>query len=469
MVFSSIVFLFFFFPLVLFFYFTLPSIKVKNFILLFFSLLFYSWGEGEVVFLIILLTFLNYLICFAIDRWRDSKTPIIIGVAMNVLMLVYFKYIGLLVGSFDSLFGTHFNNGIDIPLPIGISFFTFHAISYIVDVHRKKAALQKDPIKLLLYFALFPQLIAGPIVRYSLIEHELYKRQHSLEKFVAGAKRFCLGLGKKVLIANVLGELSDTLIDLPGNESYFATAWIGILAYSLFIYFDFSGYSDMAIGLARMFGFTFPENFNFPYFAKSIKDFWRRWHMSLSTWFRDYVYIPLGGNQKGLVRTYINLIAVFFLTGLWHGATWNFVIWGLFHGMFMLIERGGFERVLDKTPVFNRLYTLFVVVFAWIFFRITDLSDALDFIVSLFRSLPTNSTLRLEDWITNEYITMFVLGVIFAIPWRPVILQFKERFVLGWKLEMWQYLTTLFYFTLLVLSSMSIASSTYNPFIYFRF
>lgn len=469
MVFSSIIFLFFFLPIVLFAYFTIPGIRLKNIILLFFSLLFYSWGEGEVVFLIILLTLLNYFICFGINRWRTSKLPITIGIIMNVGMLVYYKYIGLLVGSFDSLFGTHLNNGIHIHLPIGISFFTFHAISYIVDVHRQKAELQKDPVKLLLYFALFPQLIAGPIVRYSLIEKELYYRSHTVEKFVAGAKRFCLGLAKKVLIANVLGELSDTLINLPNNEMYYATSWIGILAYTLFIYFDFSGYSDMAIGLAKMFGFTFPENFNFPYIAKSVKDFWRRWHMSLSNWFRDYVYIPLGGNQRGTARTYLNLIAVFFLTGLWHGATWNFVIWGLFHGAFMLIERIGFDQILDKTPVFNRIYTLGVVVFAWIFFRITDLGDALDFIHSLFRTLPIQSSMRLSDLITSEYITIFLLGIIFTIPWRPLLTQWRDRFMVGWRLIIWQYLASFYYFILLVLSSMSIASSTYNPFIYFRF
>lgn len=469
MVFSSVIFLFFFLVAVLAVYFISPGIRVKNFVLMIFSLLFYAWGEGELVLLMVLSSLFNYGIAFWIDLKRSTKIPLIIGLAVNLLVLIYYKYIGLLVGSFDNLFGTHFNNGINIHLPIGISFFTFHSMSYIIDIYKKKTGIQKNPLNMILYISLFPQLVAGPIVRYSEIENEIMNRTHSLLNFVNGTKRFCLGLAKKVLIANVLGEIADELFSMQTNEMYFVTSWFAIIAYSLQIYFDFSGYSDMGIGLGQVFGFKFPENFNFPYIAKSVKEFWRRWHMTLSRWFRDYLYIPLGGSHKGNYRTYFNLFLVFFATGLWHGATWNFVLWGLFHGLFLIIERLGFEKTLNKAPFLGHIYTLLVVVFAWVLFRIPELDVAMRFYKSMFQFQPTNSGLRFSDWIDLEYLVIFGIALILSMPIRTKIVALKSTIKSHVILEVWDYATSLFYLTLLFLSAMSIASSTYNPFIYFRF
>lgn len=470
MVFSSVIFLFFFLPLVLGLYFLSPGIRIKNWVLLITSLFFYAWGEGELVLLMILSSLFNY----GVGRWihsrKDSTLPVFIGVTVNILVLIFYKYVGLFVGSIDALLGTSMNDGINIHLPIGISFFTFQSISYIVDVKREQAKVQKNPINLMLYISLFPQLIAGPIVRYTQIEKELADRKHTLDNFVSGAKRFCLGLAKKVLIANVVGEIADELFLLPDGEMYYAISWFAIAAYALHIYFDFSGYSDMAIGLGRMFGFSFPENFNYPYISSSIKEFWRRWHITLSTWFRDYLYIPLGGNRKGKGRLYFNLFVVFFITGMWHGGTWNFVLWGLMHGAFLIIERLGFEKVLERVRIFGHVYTILVVLFAWVLFKIPELSDAVSFYSSMFRATPElSSGLELGQLLDKEYIFIFFLGCVLCMPIRTYILKFKARLSNGAVLELWDYGTSLFYLILLVLSAMAIASSTYNPFIYFRF
>lgn len=469
MVFSSIIFLFFFLVAVLAVYFLSPGIRIKNFVLMVFSLLFYAWGEGELVLLMVLSSLFNYGIAFWIDLKRATKIPLIIGLAVNLIVLIYYKYIGLLVGSFDNLFGTHFNNGINIHLPIGISFFTFHSMSYIIDIYKKKTGIQKNPLNMILYISLFPQLVAGPIVRYSEIEHEIMHRKHTLLNFVNGTKRFCLGLAKKVLIANVLGEIADELFSMQTNEMYFATSWFAIIAYSLQIYFDFSGYSDMGIGLGQVFGFNFPENFNFPYIAKSIKEFWRRWHMTLSRWFRDYLYIPLGGSHKGNYRTYFNLFIVFFATGLWHGATWNFVLWGLFHGLFLIIERLGFEKTLNKAPIIGHVYTLLVVVFAWVLFRIPSFEEAVNFYRSLFLFEPIDSKMSFMRWVGSEQIIIFIIAIFLCMPLRGKIEFVKMKIRNTVIIEIWDYSAMVFYFILLLLSIMSISSTTYNPFIYFRF
>lgn len=470
MVFSSVIFLFFFLPLVLGLYFLSPGIRIKNWVLLITSLFFYAWGEGELVLLMILSSLFNYGVGRWIHSQKDSTLPVFIGVTVNILVLIFYKYVGLFVGSIDALLGTSMNDGINIHLPIGISFFTFQSISYIVDVKREQAKVQKNPINLMLYISLFPQLIAGPIVRYTQIEKELADREHTLDNFVSGAKRFCLGLAKKVLIANVVGEIADELFLLPDGEMYYAISWFAIAAYALHIYFDFSGYSDMAIGLGKMFGFSFPENFNYPYISSSIKEFWRRWHITLSTWFRDYLYIPLGGNRKGKGRLYFNLFVVFFITGMWHGGTWNFVLWGLMHGAFLIIERLGFEKVLDRVRIFGHIYTILVVLFAWVLFKIPELSDAVSFYSSMFRANPELTTgLELGQLLDKEYIFIFFLGCVLCLPIRNYILKFKTRLSGGIVLELWDYGTSLFYLILLVLSAMAIASSTYNPFIYFRF
>ncbi len=468
MVFSSITFLFFFLPLVLVLYFLSPGIRLKNTLLLLLSWVFYAWGEGELVILMILSSAFNYLIGLWINRSKTSSFPLFIGVAGNLLTLIYFKYIGLLVGSIDAIIGTEWNNGIDIHLPIGISFFTFQSISYIVDLQRGNVKVQKNPFDLMLYISLFPQLIAGPIVRYTQIERDLADRKHSIDGFVSGIKRFCIGLAKKVLIANVMGEISDEILDMPNDEMYYALSWFAISAYALQIYFDFSGYSDMAIGLGRMFGFHFPENFNYPYIASSIKEFWRRWHITLSTWFRDYLYIPLGGNRKGIGRVYFNLIVVFFITGMWHGGTWNFVLWGLMHGMFLIIERLGFDKVLSKSRVVGHIYTILVVLLAWVLFRIPDWTEAVSFYKSLVRFAPFSEGLLLTELLDREYIIMFVLGILFCMPVRYPLLKVKHTF--SATVQAWlEYPAMIYHLLLLLLSVMSIASSTYNPFIYFRF
>jgi alginate O-acetyltransferase complex protein AlgI len=468
MVFSSIVFLFFFLPLVLALYFLSPNIKVKNGVLLVFSLLFYAWGEGELVLLMVLSALFNYGVALWIER-RRSGLPLVIGICVNVLALVYFKYVGFLVGSIDQLLGTHWNNGIHIHLPLGISFFTFHALSYIIDVHRQQTKARRNPLDVMLYISLFPQLVAGPVVRYREVANDIPQRSHSLEAFVGGAKRFCIGMGKKVLIANVLGEIADEIFNLPHKEWYFALSWFAIVAYALQIYFDFSGYSDMAIGLGRMFGFTFPENFNYPYISSSIKEFWRRWHITLSTWFRDYVYIPLGGNRVTVRRLYFNLILVFFITGLWHGATWNFVLWGLAHGLFLLLERVGLGEFLAKHRLLAHVYTLLVVVLAWVLFRLPDLSAAGDFYGSMFRAYQGHQGPVLWELLDREYVIVFLLGLVLCMPLRKAVLWVKPLPAQRGLAAVWDYSAVLFHVVLFVLSAMSIASSTYNPFIYFRF
>ncbi len=469
MVFSSIIFLFFFLPLVLGVYFISPGIKLKNIVLLILSLLFYAWGEGELVLLMILSSIFNYLVGLWIDRNRSSSLPVFIGVAGNLLALIYFKYVGLIASAIDAIIGTNINNGIDIHLPIGISFFTFQSISYLVDLKRGHAPVQKNPVRLMLYISLFPQLIAGPIVRYTQIAAELEFRKHSLSEFVAGSKRFCLGLAKKVLIANVMGEISNTIFEMPANEWYYATTWFGVFAYSLHIYFDFSGYSDMAIGLGRMFGFKFPENFNFPYISKSIKEFWRRWHITLSTWFRDYLYIPLGGSRKGEGRTYFNLFVVFFITGMWHGGTWNFVFWGLLHGFFMIVERLGFDKILAKSNILGHVYALLVVNLAWVLFVIPDFALAIEYFQSMLMRTPSGDGLLLSDLLDRQYVVIFIIGVILSLPIRPRVIKWKNGLKNTFVLRSWDHLTAAFYLLLFWLSAMAVASSTYNPFIYFRF
>ncbi len=469
MVFSSIIFLFFFLPLVLGVYFIAPGIKLKNIVLLILSLLFYAWGEGELVLLMILSSIFNYLIGLWIDRHRSSSLPVFIGVLGNLLALIYFKYVGLIASAIDAIIGTNINNGIDIHLPIGISFFTFQSISYIVDLKRGHAPVQKNPIRLMLYISLFPQLLAGPIVRYTQIAAELEYRKHSLSEFIAGAKRFCLGLAKKVLIANVVGDIANTIFEMPAGEWYYATTWFAVLAYTIHMYFDFSGYSDMAIGLGRMFGFKFPENFNYPYIARSIKEFWQRWHITLSSWFKDYLYIPLGGNRKGKLRTYINLCIVFFTTGMWHGGTWNFVIWGLVYGFFLIVERIGFDRVLARFRIFSHVYVLLIVSLNMVFFVLTDFSLAMEFFRSMILPASREGGFLLSDILTREYLSIFIVGAILSVPIRPTILSWKAKLSSKAILVSWDYATSVFYMALLVLSALSIASSTYNPFIYFRF
>nr|MCS5635223.1 MBOAT family protein [Myxococcota bacterium] len=390
MVFSSTIFLFAFLPIFLALYLALPSVRVRNALLLLGSLFFYAWGEHAYVLILIASMAFNYGLGLGIDRARSrlaGRRILMAAVAMNLLLLGFFKYANFLVDNLDFLLEMAGLGGITLApvhLPIGISFFTFQAITYVVDIHRGDAPAQPGALRVGLYIGLFPQLIAGPIVRYRQIASQLAERQSRLQDVAEGIRRFIVGLAKKVLIANTLALPADRIFAIPAGELEPSVAWLGVLCFSFQIYFDFAGYSDMAIGLGRCFGFRFPENFDWPLLSRSLREFWRRWHMTLSAFFRDYLYIPMGGNRHGSLRTGFNLITVFFLCGLWHGASWNFVLWGLLHGAFLAAERSPLGRWLAAAPrAIQSLYTLGVVGLAWVFFRTDDLGHAVAYLAAL--------------------------------------------------------------------------------------
>jgi alginate O-acetyltransferase complex protein AlgI len=476
MVFSTPLFLFGFLPIILVVYYCAPR-KKKNIVLLMTSFLFYAWGEVFYVWIMAVSILSNYLF----GRWIDVKTfkgnitrkkILGFGIFINLGLLGTFKYANFLVTNLNDLLDViHIDPFIlqPIHLPLGISFFTFQAISYLVDVYRGEAAAQKNILNLALYISLFPQLIAGPIVRYTQVASKIAKRHHTLSMTVNGIYRFIYGLSKKMLIANPVGEVADAIFNLPANELSVSLSWVGAICYSLQIYFDFSGYSDMAIGLGRMFGFRFLENFNYPYISKSLQEFWQRWHISLSTWFRDYLYIPLGGNRVSQGRLYLNLFLVFSLCGLWHGASWNFVIWGLIHGGFLVIERAGFSVVLKRCWLpLQHFYTLFVVLLAWVFFRADTLASAISYLKTMF---GFNTTLiqiyTIDYFLTHEAILAVTCGIILSL---PVYTYFSSTLQsTPGKTYVHHALKFFTSFLLLFLAILKISSSTYNPFIYFRF
>ncbi|OFX10740.1 MAG: hypothetical protein A3G22_06505 [Alphaproteobacteria bacterium RIFCSPLOWO2_12_FULL_40_11] len=467
MVFSSNIFLFAFLPFVLFSYFLLPHKNYKNALLLVASLIFYAWGEWQYVLLLLVSIVGNYFFGLWIGKSKyeaqSTKHEIFIALTFNLLLLGYFKYANFLIENLNAVFALHIENK-KIHLPIGISFFTFHAISYLVDIYRQKCLPQKNLFQLALYISFFPQLVAGPIVRYNFIEKYLGKRRHNFFFIAYGIRRFVVGIGKKVIIANPLGELADAIFDSPLSEINSALAWVGIICYTLQIYFDFSGYSDMAVGLARIFGFRFPENFNYPYISRSIKEFWRRWHMSLSAWFRDYVYIPLGGNRVSVLRQYFNLVLVFFLCGLWHGASWNFIIWGMFHGFFLVAE-----RVLPKVSmpkILQNFYAIFIIMIGWVFFRSPDLSHSLAYLQTMFSGneieIVSNQISRL---IRSHFVWMsFSLALTGFSPLvknLALCLMRKNRIFVG--------IFDLFLIAVFALAIIRLSAATHNPFIYFQF
>ncbi len=421
----------------------------------------------------ILSVLINYFLGLEIGkRDEESKWILGFGVVINLSFLMYFKYANFLIENLNLIFGLvksdfHFSLIQNLSLPIGISFFTFHSLSYLIDVYRKNTAPQRNLIDLGLYIALFPQLIAGPIVRYHSIAAQLKDRIKDANNFTVGTERFVIGLAKKLILANSFAYVADYIFDIPNDQVSSSLAWIGIIAYSFQIYFDFSGYSDMAIGLARMLGFRFLENFNYPYIATSIKEFWRRWHISLSSWFRDYLYIPLGGSKVSSSRHYGNILIVFFVTGLWHGASWNFVIWGLVHGILLVFEGLFLGKIFLQIPtIVSRIYTLIVVVTAWVFFRAEDLPQSISFIKKMYSFGADSSASRshLSYIIGSEFILILVLGVIFS---TPVISRLSEKIHAG---AMWHkvaYHTALL--CLFLVSLTDLAAGTYNPFIYFRF
>lgn len=467
--FTSPVFLLYFFPLVLVLYFSLRENK-RNILLIIASGLFYFWGEGLYVLLIYLWIILNFFTSLAISKQRnkDSKRIfLILAIVLNLGILTYFKYTNFI---FTNL---HFlrigNKSFDIYLPLAISFFTFHAISYNIDVFRKVNKPETSLAKLTLYFTFFPHLIAGPIIRYHQVIDQLSKRGVNWQMVSQGLYRFMIGLSKKVLIANTLAPVVDEIFAIGPMHISTEQAWIAVIAFSLQIFYDFSGYTDMAIGLGMIFGFKFPENFNYPYMATSVTDFWRRWHMTLSSWFKDYVYIPLGGNRKGSVRTYLNMGLVFLLVGLWHGANWTFVVWGLLHAFVMMIERlkSGILVQWMPTPL-KHSYTLIVLLISWVFFRGESLPEAVNFIRVMFNSLNQDLIYYSTDYfVKNDVILALLLGVFIASPLLSSSFNFMNRINFPpVTSNVFRLLTFIFLF---LLSLVFISAETYQSFIYFRF
>jgi alginate O-acetyltransferase complex protein AlgI len=485
MVFSSVIFLFGFLPGVLLAYFLIPR-GWRNLLLLLASLLFYFWGEGGYVVIMLLYMVFNWFFGITLEAVKrkengvpgpGAKTVLALALTFNLGFLLYYKYFNFFIANLNKLLAltSHHIAAPNVHLPIGISFFTFQAISYVLDVYRGDVKAQANLIDFSMYKALFPQLIAGPIVRYRDIAAQVKERHVDFAKFAAGAQRFILGLGKKVIIANTVAETADRVFALSGGDLSSGVAWLGLICYALQIYFDFSGYSDMAIGLGKMFGFDFLENFNFPYISRSIKEFWRRWHISLSSWFRDYLYIPLGGNRSALWRTYANQVIVFFLCGLWHGASWTFVIWGLWHGAFLVIERTRFGVWLNALPGWAaRGYTLGIVIIGWVFFRTEGLKAAGTFLQAM-AGLGHGSA-RLAPYLTLKLVIAIALGVVGSTPAIRNLLKALEPQKgitapgapdLAWHLEQGLLLASLV--GILFLSTILISDATYNPFIYFRF
>jgi len=476
-VFSSEVFLFGFLPVVLALYFLAPGARFKNIVLVVASLVFYAWGEGRFVALVLLSALVNYAFGLALgqgrgDGTRSRKLLLAAAITVDLGILVYFKYTGFLGDNVNFILGNTIGRQValsQVYLPLGISFFTFHAISYLIDVYRRTSQPRRNPLDVVLYFVFFPQLIAGPIIRYKDVAAQLTRRAVTTALFAEGARRFVVGLAKKVLIANTLGAAVDPVFAAPAATVSTPLAWFALAAYTLQIYFDFSGYSDMAIGLARMFGFRFLENFDFPYVSGSITEFWRRWHISLSRWFRDYLYVPLGGNRVAAWRVYANLLIVFFLCALWHGAKWTFVAWGLIHGTFLILERIGISRPLTQLPVVRNLNALAVVMFAWVFFRADSFPQALGFLAALAHPTPAQ-TLVYGQVADLETGLAFVAGCIFATPFAARAIESLlrspaplARVAVG-IVALPAGLALLF-----VASATKVAAGTYNPFIYFRF
>ena len=471
MTFSSLTFTTLFFPAVLILYFICTDLRWRNGVLLAASLIFYSWGEPIWVLAMIGSTAINYVAAMLIDRAsspRLRKTALIVGAAASLAVLFYFKYAAFLVNSVTSLFGVSFSIPV-LELPIGISFYTFQVLTYTVDVYRGKSPVQRDPFKLMLYVSCFPQLIAGPIVQYSDVAVMLDERESTLEGFTEGMKRFAVGLSKKVLLANVCGLIIEELPSAAGASGMSVLgAWYISVLYSLQLYFDFSGYSDMAIGMGRIFGFTYKENFNYPYISKSASEFWRRWHISLGSFFRDYVYIPLGGNRRGRARTALNLAIVWALTGLWHGASWNFVIWGLYYGVLIILEKLVLADFREKLPgAAQHIAALLLIVVGWTVFYYTDMGCLGKHLGAMFGI----GAAGLSDPVTMAVIRKYtVLPLIAAIASLPILPRLKAWLGKHEELEGAADIVSLVCLTALMLLSMIfIVGQSYNPFIYFRF
>lgn len=501
MVFSTIIFLCVFLPITIILYYLMPT-GLKNYYLLLASLFFYAWGEPKFVWVMIGSVLINYGLGMWLARCnasggsvsshgkttsfdRQKKTAVAIAVLLNVGILFVFKYLAFVSESLHRL-----SDAIpvfEIALPIGISFYTFQGLSYVIDVYRGEDA-QRNPFRLALYISMFPQLIAGPIVRYKDVREALIRREHSAERFASGIERFVIGLAKKAILANMTGELANSIITGEFATMSAQVAWLGALAYTLQIYFDFSGYSDMAIGLGRIFGFEFAENFNYPYISRSVREFWRRWHISLSGWFRDYLYIPLGGNRRGNV--YVNLAIVFLVTGIWHGAAWGFLLWGIWHGFFILAERFLSEKGwIGKTArgsmpkrsrvlrsVLGWAYTMLVVMLGWVLFGIVDLARFTEYLAVMFgANVGAFTAYGLRFYLSNQMICYLSIALLACIPWKQVWKALREKGIIRIEqcpeaiLFAGQIAKRILLLLLLAVCYVYVINSSYNPFIYFRF
>lgn len=454
MIFSGITFLYYFMPLVLGIYFLVPG-QFKNIVLLISSLVFYAWGEPRYVFLMLAVIILGYIAGIFLKKAEDErvrKTVLALAVIGDIAILCYFKYADFLIGSWNKLSGSDVRL-LNIALPVGISFYIFQTISYLVDVYKKEVEAQTSLLKLALYISMFPQLIAGPIVKYHQIDKELSYRKHSVSMCADGIRRFVIGLSKKVLLANSLGELCS--IARTTTDNSVLMCWMYAIAYTLQVYFDFSGYSDMAIGLGRILGFHFEENFNYPYISASITEFWRRWHISLGTWFREYVYIPLGGNRRGRIRWIVNIAVVWMLTGLWHGASWNYVAWGMYFAVFLMLEKLWLGKLLEKHKILGHIYTIFVVMIGFVIF---DGVNAVSFIKDITGASALPLVNEYSLYIAKGYAVTFVIGIVAA---TPVVKRLK--------LKSLKNIEAALYLLLLILVTAALINGSYNPFLYYRF
>ena len=468
MVFSSLEFMFLYFPVVLLLYFITP-LKWRNATLFLTSLIFYGWGEPLYVFLMLFTITVDYFFGFMVGKYRETnrrraKGYMIAAIVINLAILGFFKYANLALDTVAALTGAKVAH-LNVALPVGISFYTFQALSYVIDVYRMDANAQRNYTAFGTYVTLFPQLIAGPIVRYQDVDDQLRSRTHSAELFASGVRTLAAGMGKKVLLANAAGEIWSRISEAP--ETTVAAAWLGIIMYTFQIYFDFSGYSDMAIGLGKMMGFSFRENFYYPYMAASVTDFWRRWHISLSTWFREYVYIPLGGNRRGRGRQIFNLLAVWFLTGLWHGASWNFVLWGLYYFVLLMLEKTFLLKLLYKLPKFiSHVYTLITVVFGWLLFVSTDFASGVEYLATMFgfgRATAFIDAGGAFDWISS--LILLAILVIASTPYPK-----------KWLYKLWEKydasvraVTAILCLAVFFIAVAYLVNSSYNPFLYYRF
>lgn len=466
MVFSSIVFLYIFLPIMLLIYFIVPN-KFKNAVMIVASLIFFAWGEIRYIFIMLLLAIMDYACGKKINQYFENKNKkkiyLFIDIGVNLLILFFFKYADFIISNINNI--TNLNIPLlNILLPIGVSFNTFQSLSYIIDVYRGTVKCEKSFYNYLAYTTLFPQIIAGPIVRYETVDEELENKNISIDNFTTGMKRFIIGLGKKVLIANNIGELWHIIEIGEYTNLTFVLAWFGIVAFALQIYFDFSGYSDMAIGLAKIFGMDFDENFNFPYISKSITEFWRRWHITLSSWFKDYIYIPLGGNKKGLLKQIRNILIVWFLTGAWHGASWNFILWGLYFGVILILEKIFILKILEKAGMLiSHIYAIILILIGWVIFAFEDLKQIAIYFKSMF---------NINNFINNEtlyYLRNYGAITIIGIICSTVIVKKLLEKVDNSNKKTYKFLEITIYMIIFILSTANLVSDTFNPFLYFRF